>query len=152
MRATFGRDFSPRDLSGWRGEQFTDRQDCFQQLVGDALLEIHGGDAHVSPTLGRDGSIDAWVEQPAADCDLLGNLENPVIIECKDHQASANWAATWKNVLTGWGNVRTKLQDQANAGFAGKFEPWRRAKSYVYCISVTIPDQQSKDELTSLLF
>lgn len=149
MLTAFGQSFSPDDLSGWRGKQFADREDRFQQLVGDALREVHGAGAHVSPTLGRDGSIDAWVELPNACCDLLGELDGPVIIECKDHQSQPIWSTTWRNVLTGWSKVRTKLQAQASSGFTGKFEPWRRARSYVYCVSATIPDQQSKDELSS---
>lgn len=151
MIAAFGQTFCPGDLRGWRAAQFEDREDRFQQLVGDGLREAHGASAHVSPTLGRDGSIDAWVESPVEGCGLLGNLEGPVIIECKDHRPQANWAKTWKNVLGGWNDVRAKLLEQAKVGFHGKHEPWRRARSYVYCVSISIPDQRSKDELTSVI-
>jgi hypothetical protein len=145
----FGQSFSPGHLCGWRAKQFTEREDCFQQLIGDAVREVHGADAHVSPTLGRDGSIDAWVEQPDASCNLLGGLDGPVIIECKDHQEQSTWPATWRNILAGWDKVRAKLQTQAEGGFTGKFEPWLRARSYAYCVSAGIPDQQSKDDLKS---
>jgi len=149
--SSFGQSFSPADLCGWRAKEFREREDSFQQLIGDALHEVHGATAHVSPTLGRDGSIDAWVEQPVSSCNLLGNLDGPVIIECKDHQTQPTWPITWRNILAGWGKVSIKLKDQAEEGFSGKFEPWRRAYSYVYCISATIPDQQSKDDLTSTI-
>jgi hypothetical protein len=29
------------------------------------------------------------------------------------------WPATWKNILAGWSKVRTKLETQAEKGFAG---------------------------------
>jgi hypothetical protein len=145
--SSFGLSFSPDELCGWRAKLFTEREDQFQQLIGDALHEVHGATVHLSPTLGRDGSIDAWIEQPVSGCDLLSNLNGPVIIECKDHKMQPTWDATWRNIQAGWGTVRKKLEQQAAEGFSGKFEPWRRA--YVYCISATIPDQHSKDNLKS---
>jgi hypothetical protein len=145
--ASFSPVFSPDELRGWRGRQLSEREDCFQQLLGDALREAHGRAVHVAPTLGRDGSIDAWIEQVSPDCTLLRNLECPIIIECKDHQQKPDWATTWRNIRAGWSRVRVKLRERADTGFAGKFEPWHRARSYVYCISATIHDQQAKDEL-----
>ncbi len=151
MLTSFSPTFSPTELRGWRARQFSDREDCFQQLVGDALREVHGPGVHVSATRGRDGSIDAWVEQPLPGCAVLGGLEGPVIVECKDHEQKPEWPTTWRNIQAGWRIVQNKLERQAAGGFAGKFEPWRRARAYVYCVSAVIPDQQSKNELTRLI-
>ena len=148
---SFSPTFSPTELCGWRARQFAEREDCFQQLLGDAFREVHGLAVHVSPTRGRDGSIDIWVEQPLPECPLLGGVQGPVIIECKDHEQKPEWPSTWRNIQAGWRAVQSKLERQADGGFAGKFEPWRRARTYVYCISAVVPDQQSKDELTRVI-
>ena len=148
---SFSPTFSPNELRGWRARYFSDREDCFQQLVGDALRDVHGPGVHVSPTRGRDGSIDAWVEEPLPGCAVLGGLEGPVIVECKDHEQKPEWPTTWRNIKAGWRIVQSKLERQAAGGFAGKFEPWHRARSYVYCVSAVIPDQDSKNKLTSLI-
>ncbi len=143
--------FLPSDLLGWRAQHFAAREDRFQQLIGDAFREVHGPSVHVSNTRGPDGSIDVWIEQPKRDCAIIGQLEGPVIVECKDHEQKPEWPNTWRNIRAGWYQVRDKLNRQAEVGFDGKFSPWNRARSYVYCVSAVIPDQQSKEELRGLI-
>jgi hypothetical protein len=43
------------------------------------------------------------------------------------------------NVGAGWSRVAEKLTRQAGLGWPGAFQPWRRARSYVYCVSAALP-------------
>ena len=61
MQKVFPQQFDLRLMSGLRAKQFTKPEDAFQQLIGDALKEMAGALAHIAPTRGREGSIDAFV-------------------------------------------------------------------------------------------
>jgi hypothetical protein len=136
--------FDPSTMHGPRAKQHPNRPDAFQQLVGDALREEFEFRVAVSPTKGRDGAIDAFIDDKTG-VSALANLPAPQIIECKDHDDSC--ADLQKNIIQGWDKVAKKLKEQAEAGWIGDFEPWRRVKSYVYCISSNIGKQASRDKL-----
>ncbi|NTV21756.1 MAG: hypothetical protein HGA57_10345, partial [Chlorobium limicola] len=136
--------FDPSALQGSRAKQHANRPDAFQQLVGDALREEFGFRVSVSPTKGRDGAIDAFIDDKNG-VHALANLPAPQIIECKDHDDTCK--DFLDNINQGWYSVADKLQKQAALGWTGDFEPWRRVKSYVYCISSNIGKQASRDKL-----
>ncbi|TNJ36283.1 hypothetical protein FGF66_12090, partial [Chlorobaculum thiosulfatiphilum] len=136
--------FDPSALQGPRAKQHPNRPDAFQQLVGDALREEFRFRVAVSPTKGRDGAIDAFIDDKTG-ISALANLPAPQIIECKDHDDTCD--DLQKNINQGWDRVASKLKEQAETGWTGDFEPWRRVKSYVYCISSNIGKQASRDKL-----
>lgn len=119
--------FDPICWNGPRAKQHSDRSDAFHQLIGDLLREQFGSRASVSPTEGRDGSIDAFVEEDPNSLSAVGSLPAPQIIECKDHDDARGNFQT--NVAVGWSRVAQKLSRQAAAGWVGQFRPWQRAKS-----------------------
>jgi len=133
--------FPPRfDPLSWRGPRAVfhrdNRADAFQQLVGDGLREGWGLRVSVAPTKGRDGAIDAFVEEGDGSA-ALADLTAPQIIECKDHDDQL--PGVQANVRDGWSRVANKLTRQAGLGWPGAFQPWRRARSYVYCVSAALP-------------
>jgi hypothetical protein len=136
--------FDPSTMHGPSAKQHPNRPDAFQQLVGDALREEFRFRVAVSPTKGRDGAIDAFIDDKTG-VNALANLPAPQIIECKDHDDTC--ADLQKNIIQGWDRVASKLKEQAEAGWIGDFEPWRRVKSYVYCISSNIGKQASREKL-----
>jgi hypothetical protein len=144
MIAAFGQRFSPDDFRGRRAKEITKRHDRFQQLIGDALREVHGLAAEVFETSNRDGSIDVWVEHPVSGCDLLGELPGPIIIECKDHETDTEWAKTKKRIDEGRRDVHARLKKQTSTGFQGMYERWHRARSYVYCIREPLHKSQPR--------
>src|SRR5574337_1110465 len=137
--------FEPSSWNGPRAKQYSDRSDAFQQLVGDALREQFGSRASISPTEGRDGSIDAFVDEDRNGSHALSDLLAPQIVECKDHDDTRDGYLT--NVAVGWARVAEKLRRQAASGWTGHFRPWQRARSYVYCVSAVLPNQEERDKL-----
>ena len=145
--------FPPRfEPLSWRGPRAKahrdDRADAFQQLVGDGLREGWGLRVSVAPTKGRDGAIDAFVEEGDGSA-ALADLTAPQIIECKDHDD--HLPGVQANVGAGWSRVAEKLTRQAGLGWPGAFQPWRRARSYVYCVSAVLANQQERDKLQSAI-
>ncbi len=134
--------FNPASWQGPRAGQYERRSDAFQQLVGDMLRERYGTFATVAPTEGRDGSIDAFIEGVERG---LGDLAAAQIVECKDHDDTLNQYLG--NIDQGWAQVAKKLQKQAEAGWPGHYQPWVRARSYAYCVSAVLPNQQARDAL-----
>ncbi|MFN4865031.1 MAG: hypothetical protein ACK5GZ_01715 [Cyanobium sp.] len=136
------------DPVAWRGPRataFPDRSDAFQQLVGDGLREAWGWRVSVARTEGRDGAIDAFVESEAESSTALAGLAVPQIIECKDHNDRR--AGVQANVAAGWRAVAEKLSRQAALGWPGNYQPWLRARSYVYCVSAVLSNQEERDRI-----
>jgi len=136
-------------LRGPRAIQFASRENAFQQLVGDALKEMTGSFVHVSPTKGQDGSIDCFVDNGG---NLTGPFEGlgvPIVIECKDHDDAVRDLR--KNILRQWTRLSDKLQARSLTGWKGLFQPWTRARGYVYCISAVLQSQQIRDDLTATI-
>ena len=145
MSEVFPDGFDLRKLHGPRARQFDSREDAFQQLVGDGLLAMAGHLASVAPTKGQDGSIDAFVE---AGCQLTGpfkDVAQPLILECKDHDDTLGRVG--ENIFGAWQKVANKLLKHAQAGWPGLFSPWKRAAGYAYCVSASVPNKETKDEL-----
>ena len=142
---TFPVRFDPSSWLGPRSAQYPNSSDAFQQLVGDALREHFGSRASISPTEGRDGSIDAFIDEGQSNSRALADLPAPQIIECKDHDGTRG--SYLVNIAAGWAKVEDKLRKQAAAGWIGHFQPWRRAKSYIYCVSAVLPNQSERDKL-----
>ncbi|MFN9621541.1 MAG: hypothetical protein ACK587_01675, partial [Cyanobacteriota bacterium] len=141
---TFPERFNPSSWQGPRAQQFVDRRDAFQQLMGDWLRELYGWRVSVSPTEGRDGCIDIWIEANDGQT-CLADLPGPQVIECKDHDDQRTRYG--ENIQQGWKRVADKLSRQAANGWKGQFEPWLRACSYVYCISAVFTDQHQRENL-----
>lgn len=139
-------DFSRTTWVGPRAEQYERREDAFQQLVGDALLETLEAPIRVMSTAGRDGGIDAIIDDdallPFASTELL---PGPIIIECKDNNDSLGRAAD--NVRTAWKKVAQKLKEQAAAGWPSTYRPWATARTYVYITSAKLPHAQASIDL-----
>jgi hypothetical protein len=72
-------------------------------------------------------------------------LPFPLIVECKDHDD--NLGNVVRNVEAGWTRVQEKLSRQATEGWIGTYQPWKRARGYLYCISAVLPHQQAREEL-----
>jgi hypothetical protein len=102
----------------------------------------------VAPTKGRDGAIDAFVEEGDGSA-ALADLTAPQIIECKDHDD--HLPGVQANVRAGWSRVAENLTRQAGLGWPGAFQPWRRVRSYVYCVSAVLANQQERDKLQSAI-
>jgi hypothetical protein len=145
MPMIFPSRFRPHEWVGWRAREYPRREDAFQQLVGDGLRELVGLRAHVSPTLGRDGNIDVFVESGETAAERMLGLPLPLVVECKDHDDSAR--SVRANVDEGWRRVADKLVRQARQRWPGAFQPWRRARSFVYAISAILPNQQARGDL-----
>ena len=123
-------------MRGPQSKIFTDREDLFQQLVGEGLQFASAFRAHISATKGRDGSIDAFIEIPIQAPSPFSDLTAPTIVECKDHDdRQPNFI---RNVNAGWRKVEDKLRRESEAGWIGLFAPWRRARSYVYVTSAVL--------------
>ena len=145
MKPEFPNKFDLASLSGPRSKAFSQREDAFQQLIGEALQFAGGPGAHVAATKGPDGSIDAWVETGPENPSPLQGLPAPIVVECKDHDDTLrNWA---QNVSTGWSKVLTKLKNASAKGWSDLFVPWTRARSYAYCVSAVLR-QADRDDLT----
>ncbi len=145
MAKLFPTRFSLDWLRGPRTAAFSEREDAFQQLVGDALREERQGiGVFIAPTQGRDGSIDAFVE-PQFEGDSCLQLSLPLIVECKDHDDQR--AQLTRNYQQGWRKTRDKLQKYAEEGWPGAFQPWKRARSYLYCVSSSLPSKAACTEL-----
>jgi hypothetical protein len=102
----------------------------------------------VAPTKGRDGAIDAFVEEGDGSA-ALADLTAPQIIECKYHDDQL--PGVQANVRAGWSRVAEKLTRQAGLGWPGAFQPWRRTRSYVYCVSAVLANQQERDKLQNAI-
>ena len=149
MARSFPQTFDLRSLGGHRAKQFARLDDAFQQLMGDALKEMAGPYAHVSPTRGRDGSIDAFLLDAAPLEGPFKNLPLPLIVECKTHDETLKDIE--KNVLGQWSAVKKKLEANASAGWKGLFEPWLEARSYLYCVSAHIHAEHLRSSLTKAI-
>lgn len=145
MPRTFPERFDPYDWQGPRARAHRQREDAFQQLVGHAGQEIHGLRAHVAATAGRDGSIDIYIDDDPGGVQTFQGWPLPLILECKDHDESGRDLA--KNIQAGWSTVRERLNRQAEAGWPGDYAPWRRARTYLYCVSSRLPNQAARDNL-----
>ncbi|MDX8400220.1 MAG: hypothetical protein R8K20_08220 [Gallionellaceae bacterium] len=141
----FSETFNPLPWGGFRARQFSKEEDAFQQLVGDALKEQFFDRAFVATTLGRDGSIDAWVDGAAKANERFADFSFPLIVECKHHDASSGNLSA--NIAQGWQKVRKKLQENAENGWLGKYEPWKQAQGYLYCISARLSSVDEKIKL-----
>src|SRR5947207_7606543 len=133
MARLFPQVFDLRLFQGKRAKQFSKPEDGFQQLVGDALKEMAGPYAHISPTRGRDGSIDAFVLEGALISGPFEDLEMPLIVECKTHDDEARNVD--RNILSQWRLMEKKLESNARAGWKELFEPWLQTRAYAYCVS-----------------
>jgi hypothetical protein len=149
MMKVFPQNFDLRNSQGSRPKQFALPQDAFQQLVGDALQETTGPYAHISPTKGQDGSIDAFVETGGVLAGPFQDLPLPLIVECKAHDDTVKDLR--KNIFGEWARVKGKLESNAQAGWQNLFQPWTRARGYAYCISAVLPSKQIRVELTEAI-
>jgi hypothetical protein len=149
MPRLFPQFFNPSDLDGPRAKHFQSPHDAFQQLIGDALKETTGHRAYVSPTKGRDGSIDAFIEDGAVLPTPFQQLPLPLVLETKYHDEKVKDLR--KNILTGWENVRSTLEQAAQNGWTGLFQPWRHAHGYAYCVSAFLRNKDTRDELTEAI-
>ncbi|NKB76642.1 MAG: hypothetical protein GKR96_06225 [Gammaproteobacteria bacterium] len=141
----FGNEFNPEQWTGFRVSQYQKAEDMFQQLVGDALKSQFFDHAFVAPTLGRDGSIDAWVDDNAEAIGQFADVNFPLIVECKHHDATSQNLR--QNITQGWTKVRNKLEEQAEAGWQGAYQPWKNAQGYIYCISARFSSANEREEL-----
>ena len=141
----FDNTFNPLQWKGFRALQFTKEEDSFQQLVGDAFKEQFHNRAFISSTLGRDGSIDAWVDSVAETNGRFADFAFPLIVECKHHDAASGNLRT--NIAQGWTKVKEKLADKAANGWPGNYSPWQQAQGYIYCISARFSSADEKNKL-----
>ena len=137
--------FDPQDWQGPRARAHPRREDAFQQLIGQAVQEIHGLHAHVATTAGRDGSIDIYIEGDLGGMRTFKDWPLPLILECKDHDEGGR--DLMKNVQTGWSTVRERLARLAKAGWPGAYAPWNSARTYLYCLSSRLPSPAARIEL-----
>ncbi len=142
---TFNLKFRPQDFKGPLARHIADREDLFQQVVGDLFRELFPERVSVTATKGRDGAIDGFIEEFCDSEESFFGLRAPIIVECKDHDDSLGTVT--RNVEAGWQKVKEKLARQAEKGWEGTYEPWRRANGYLYCGSAVL-HQQSRDSLT----
>jgi len=149
MARSFPQNFDLRLFFGPRAKQFARSEDAFQQLLGDALKEMAGPYAHVSPTRGRDGSIDAFLLDAAPLEGPFKNLPLPLIVECKTHDDTLKDIE--RNILAQWAAVKKKLEANASAGWKGLFEPWLETRSYTYCVSTHLQAEQLRSSLTKAI-
>src|SRR5688572_6031658 len=149
MARSFPKNFDLQLLKGPRAQQFTRSEDAFQQLLGDALREMAGPYAHVSPTRGRDGSIDAFLVEGAILTGPFKDLPLPLIVECKTHEDAAKNLN--RNILAQWSAMEKKLEAQALDGWKDLFEPWLSARGYAYCLAVEFPNETTRNDLTSAI-
>jgi hypothetical protein len=147
MYRSFPTHFIPDLFGGPRAQQCPNREDMFQQLVGDALREEWGSNAFVAPTKGRDGAIDAYVADTSNAFASVHGVPVPAIIECKDHDDRLPRAGS--NITAGWKTVEKKLLEQASNGWPGLYRPWRTARGYIYCVSAVLPNEQARQELAT---
>jgi hypothetical protein len=148
MSRSFPQHFDLRLFDGPRAKQFVKPEDAFQQLIGDALKEMAGPCAHISPTKGRDGSIDSFVAERAPLSGPFSHLPLPLIVECKTHETVEN---VDRNILVQWGRMKSKLTKQALNGWSDSFEPWLKARGYAYCVSAHIQNKNLRDKLTEAI-
>lgn len=146
MSRSFPIQFDTDRFVGARGRQFPKPADAFQQLVGDGLKALFGVRATVTPTGGPDGAIDIFVDEPADRLRETLGVVAPAIVECKYHDTELrDWES---NLAAGWRKVEIKLRTEAEAGWSGELHrPWHRARSYLYCASVSFPNQAARDKL-----
>ncbi|MBF0284440.1 MAG: hypothetical protein HQL51_08270 [Magnetococcales bacterium] len=141
--ALFPPKFSPDLLMGARALQHAEREDRFQQLVGDGLRNSFGAaNTHVSTTRSKDGSIDVWVEGGER-VPLFDSLPTPIIVECKDHLED-DVKDLEANVLSGWYTVKEVLDRAAKKGWTELHRPWKEAHSYVYAVSCRLTVELKK--------
>jgi hypothetical protein len=145
MPRAFPQHFDLRLFDGPRAKQFAKPEDAFQQLIGDALKGMAGPYAHISPTLGTDGSIDCYLMEGAVLTGPLQDLPLPLIIECKAHDDGQKNPR--KNIFDQWGKVRRKLEVSAHAGWQDLFQPWSSVRGYVYCISAILQNEKNRTDL-----
>ncbi len=146
----FDNTFNPAAWQGFRAAQCPKEEDAFQQLIGDALKDEFFDHAFVAPTLGRDGSIDAWVDRNTLARDHFVEFSFPLIVECKQHDNNAKDLR--KNITQGWESVRKKLEEKAAAGWQGNYAPWKTAQGYLYCISARFASAQEKTDLHQKIY
>src|SRR6185369_1043147 len=142
---TFRPHFPPSDFYGPASQHYVEREDLFQQFVGAFLRERFGSRVHVSPTKGQDGSIDIFVDAGDDLSESFLGLSFPLIVECKDHDDTLGNVTN--NVQAGWKKVAKKLTEQAAKKWTGTFQPWEKAKGYLYTISAVMPHPQSRTEI-----
>lgn len=149
MSRSFPQNFDLRFFEGPRARQFAKPEDAFQQLVGEALKEVAGPCAHISPTRGRDGSIDAFVLEGASLNGPFEKLSLPLIVECKTHDDTVETVE--RNILGQWRFMERKLEANARSGWKDLFEPWLHARGYAYCVSAYIGSEQLRNKLTEAI-
>lgn len=103
----------------------------------------------VSPTKGRDGSIDAFVEDGANLPAPFQQLPLPLILEAKYHDEEVKDLRG--NILAGWTQVRSTLEKAAQAGWTDLFQPWRHAHGYAYCVSAFLRNKDTRDKLAEAI-
>lgn len=141
-------DFAADAWKGRRARSFTRREDAYQRLVGAALREEMRPFVYEVPTEGQDGGIDAYIEAGAPACSILPPLVGPTVVECKDNDDTRSRSVD--NVLAAWKKVEAKLTRQAASGWPGLYEPWSRARGYVYVTSARL-SQDARDKLKGLI-
>jgi len=146
MIQAFSSHFALDKLRGPSAIEFENREDAFQQLLGDGLMAMTGSSAHSYPTKGQDGGIDSFLESGASLTECFKEISLPCIIECKDHDDTLPNIS--ENILAGWQKVRGKLARRAAEGWCDLYQPWQSVRGYVYCVSAVIPTQELRKRLT----
>jgi hypothetical protein len=108
--------FAPTTWRGLRAQEHPDRADAFQQLIGDGLKAVYGTRAHVMPTAGGDGSIDAWFEPTATEPSHVFELPLPAIVERKDHDDALPHFV--RNMKQGWARVTGQARGASRSRLA----------------------------------
>ena len=136
-------------LKGPKGMGFKSVDDAFQQLVGDGLIETFGPhQAIIMPTRGNDGAIDAFVDASAYQKNVnFPPVVSPIIVECKSHDS--NSAHLRDNLFKAWEKTKKTLILNASLGWPDLYAPWLKARTYLYCISVTITSIATREKLRS---
>lgn len=149
MTRAFPEHFQHRSWNGIRVRAFPEREDAFQQLVGDVLREAAPGQAIIVPTAGPDGSIDAYLESPADLSYLFPGAGYPLIVECKDNDDGRDSVGT--NITSAWSKVEQKLRQKAKEGWPDAYGPWKKARGYLYITSAVIPSVSVRSRLQNAI-
>ncbi len=149
MTRAFPEHFQHRSWNGIRARAFPEREDAFQQLVGDVLREAAPGQAIIVPTAGPDGSIDAYLESPADLSYLFPGAGYPLIVECKDNDDGRDSVGT--NITSAWSKVEQKLRQKAKEGWPDAYGPWKKARGYLYITSAVIPSVSVRSRLQNAI-
>jgi hypothetical protein len=144
MSRSFPTQFLPDSFGGPRAEQCPNREDTFQQLVGDALREEWGSNVFVAPTKGRDGGIDAYV---MATGDAFASVHG--VPPACSHRVQGSRRSASQSRLEHHCRLECRREKIARTGeqrLAGLYRPWRTARGYVYCVSAVLPNEQIRQE------